>query len=175
MSLLRRLFRDAQAAAAAEMALITPLILVLMMGGLEIGNYFYNEHVLLKAVRDGARYAARQNFTYYGGCTGSPTGTVVDDTKKLVKTGLVSGGTLAPGSLDRLRNWDASTTISVTMSCTTTANSTTMSGIYRGRTSGAPRVTVSASVPYVPVLSMFGFTGAGLQLNADEQAAVMGI
>jgi Flp pilus assembly pilin Flp len=173
MSLLRRLLRDVRAAAAAEMALVTPLLLVLMMGGLETGNYFYNEHTLLKAVRDGARYAARQNFTYYDACSGQVGEPVLTNTRNLVKTGLLAGGS------DRLMDWDA-TTIDVTMNCATTAGGQTMLGIYRDRKVGgvlvgAPLVTVRASVPYVPVLSMFGFTGVGMVLNADEQAAVMGL
>ena len=168
MMMFRGLWRTTRGTAAAEMALVTPLLLILMMGSVEIGNYFYNEHILVKAVRDGARYAARQNFTNYDACSGSPGGTVVTDTRNLVKTGLLAGGS------DRLAAWNA-TTISVTMSCTTTANSTTLSGIYRGRTTGAPVVTVSAIVPYIPVLASFGFRGTGLSLNATQQAAVMGI
>jgi hypothetical protein len=50
-----------------------------------------------------------------------------------------------------------------------------MSGIYKGRAGGAPIVTVTASVPYTPVLRSFGFRGVGLNLNATQQAAVMGI
>lgn len=168
MTLFRRLWRSTRAAAAAEMALVAPLLLIIMFGAVELGNYFYNEHILVKAVRDGARFAARQNFSYYSGCSGSPGGTVVADTRNLVKTGLLSGGS------DRLAAWNA-TTISLTTNCTTTANSITLSGIYRGRASGAPRVTVTASVPYVPVLASIGFSGVGLSLNASEQAAVMGI
>ena len=169
----RCLVRDVRATAAAEMALVLPLLLVLMMGAAELGNYFYSEHILLKSVRDGARYAARQDFTFYpdGTCNGTPTQVgdpVLTNTRNLVKTGLLAGGT------DRLVNWSA-TTIDVRMTCTTTASSQTMRGIYRGRLSGAPRVTVSAAVPYTPVLATFGFTGNGMLLNASEQAAVMGL
>jgi Flp pilus assembly protein TadG len=173
MSLLLRLFRDVQAAAAAELALVIPLLLTIMCGSFEIGNYFLDEHILVKAVRDGARFAARQNFTNYpnGTCNGTSTAVgdpVLTDTRNVVKTGLVSGGS------DRLPYWVA-TTISVTMTCSTTAGGQTLSGIYRGRTSGAPIVTVSAAVPYTPVLRSFGFRGTGLNLNATQQAAVMGI
>lgn len=168
MSALRRLCHSTRAAAAAEMALVTPLLLILMFGSVEIGNYFLNEHILVKAVRDGARYAGRQSFTYYSSCSGAPGGTVVDDTRKLVMTGLLSGGSA------RLASWSAAT-ITVSHSCTTTAGTETMSGIYRGAANGAPIVTVAASVPYVPVLGSLGFTGAGLSLNARQQAAVMGI
>jgi hypothetical protein len=139
-----------------------------MCGAFELGNFFLNEHILVKAVRDGARYAARQNFSNYPSCSGSVADPLLTNTRNVVKTGLLSGGT------DRLPYWTA-TTINVTMSCSTTAGGQTMSGIYRGRTSGAPIVTVSATVPYTPVLRSFGFRGTGLNLNATQQAAVMGI
>lgn len=168
MSLLRRLFREVHAAAAAEMALVLPLLLTIMFGAFEIGNYFLNEHILVKAVRDGARFAARQNFDNYSACSGAVGDPILTNTRNVVKTGVIAGGT------DRLPYWTA-TTISVTMACTTTTGGQTMSGIYRGRTSGAPIVTVSATVPYTPVLNSFGFTGAGLNLNASQQAAVMGL
>lgn len=162
------LIRNQHGAAAAEMALVTPVLLIIMCGAFEIGNYFLDEHILVKAVRDGARYAARQNFSNYSACTGAVADPLLTDTRSVVKTGLVSGGT------DRLPYW-AATTISVTMTCSTTAGGQTMSGIYRGRASGAPIVTVSATVPYTPVLRSFGFRGIGLNLNATQQAAVMGI
>jgi Flp pilus assembly protein TadG len=172
MSLLRRLVREVRAAAAAELAMVTPLILALMFGAAELGNYFYNEHILLKAVRDGARYAARQSFTYYEPCTAgtSPGGNVVADTRALVKTGLLAAQAGAPRFPDA-----SAATINVTMNCTTTAGTQTMSGIYKGRASGAPRVTVTATVPYTPLLASLGFNSASLSLNATEQAAVMGI
>ena len=168
MTVFRRIARDCRGAAAAEMAMVTPLLLLIMMGSVELGNYFMNEHILVKAVRDGARYAARQNFVHYSACTGSPAGTVVADTKNVVMTGMLSGGT------NKLRNWSDST-ITVTMTCTTTAGTQTMAGIYTGFTSGAPRVTVSATVPYQPILESFGFKGTGFNLNASQHAAVMGV
>lgn len=168
MSLLRRLFREVRAAAAAELALVMPLLLALMFGAVELGNYFYNEHILLKAVRDGARYAARQNFSYYDACTGSVGEPVLSNTRNLVKKGALTGGT------NRLLDADAAT-INVTMNCTTTAGAQAMTGIYRGRATGAPRVTVEATVPYTPLVAALGFNSASLSLNATEQAAVMGI
>src|SRR3546814_8876490 len=68
----RSLARDRSGAAAAEMALVSPMLIILMFGSFELGNYFLDEHVVLKAVRDGARYAARQNFTTMP-CSGTPT------------------------------------------------------------------------------------------------------
>ena len=172
MNVVVRLLRSTRAAAAAEMALITPLLLTLAMGSAELGNYFYNEHILIKAVRDGARFAGRQPFDKFA-CSGTPTvdSTVVTNTKIVVMTGLLSGGS------NRLANWNASS-IMLSLNCYTATGGQSMLGIYRnstGASAGAPIVTVSATVPYIPVLKSFGFSGIGLNLNARQQAAVMGI
>jgi hypothetical protein len=163
-----RLLRTDRGSAGAEMALVTPLLCAILIGSVELGSYFYNEHILEKAVRDGARFAARQSFTNYG-CSGAPTGTVVADTRALVRTALLSGGA------DRFADIvDGDITLST--SCTTSVSGQNMTGIYRGRTTGAPVVTVSARVDYTPVIgAAFGFSGAGMKLNASEQAAVTGI
>ena len=150
-----------------EMALVTPLLLIILMGSFELGNYFLDEHALVKAVRDGARFAGRQDFSNFA-CSGSPGGTVVADTRNVVMTGLTSGGT------NRLPLWVPSS-ITITQACATAAGGTPLSGIYRGAANGATTVTVSATVPYLPLLSSFGFRGTGLNLNASQQAAVMGI
>lgn len=181
--LLLRLLRDRGAAAAAEMAMVMPLLVVLAMGTFELGNYFKDEHILIKGVRDGARYAARQGFASYTGCGGTaasvPTpgsaGSVFEQTKLIVRK-----GTLSSADADLLPTWGAaSTTFSVQMSCSTSAGGTTLSGIYSGNATGAtgvaPMVTVTASLPYRSVLGSYGFTGKGFSLVATEQAAVTGV
>jgi Flp pilus assembly protein TadG len=168
MTNLAAFVRNVRGTAAAELALVLPLLLIIMFGSFEIGNYFRNEHILVKAVRDGARFAARQNFDNYTACSGAVSDPLLTNTRNVVKTGVTSGGT------DRLPSWTAAT-ISVTMTCATTAGGQSMTGIYKGRSSGAPTVTVSATVPYTPVLHSFGFSGIGMNLNASQQAAVMGI
>lgn len=175
---LTRLVRDGSASAAAEMALVMPLLLIIMMGSVELGNYFLDEHVLVKGLRDGARFAARQAFTNYNGCTATPADVpqaVIDNTKLIVRK-----GSLTSTDADLLPNWDdAATTFTVQTSCTDTAGGTGMSGIYAGNIVGnanlAPIVIVTASVPYKTVLSTYGFTGKGYSLNATQQATVTGI
>ena len=148
--------------------MVLPLLLVLMFGSLELGNYFMNEHTLVKSVRDGARYAARQSFTNYTSCSGSPGGTVVADTRNVVMNGVVSGGTIITPNI-------TAANVTVTTSCMANAAGQPMTGIYQGRANGAQIVTVNAMVDYRPVISAFGFTGIGLKLNAASQAAVSGI
>ena len=61
--MLSRVMRNSSGTAAAEMALVTPLLMALMFGSFELGNYFYTSHIVAKAVRDGARYASRRGFS----------------------------------------------------------------------------------------------------------------
>jgi Flp pilus assembly protein TadG len=167
--LVSKLIRDESAAAAAELVLALPLLLVLIWGPLEIGNYFMDEHMLVKGVRDGATYAAHQDITKFNCTNNTIDATVVSDTQNIVRSGALSGGT------DRLRNW-GSATFNMTLSCTTTAGTTTLGGIYSFNTGGlVPVITVDATVPYSPVLGNLGFRPATLSMNAKQQATVMGI
>ena len=50
-----------------------------------------------------------------------------------------------------------------------------MKGIYNNSATGAPVVVVSVALPYLPVMAPFGFSLVGAELNASEEAAVMGI
>ena len=174
MRLFRRLVCDPSGAAAAEMALVAPLLLIIGMGAVEVGNYFVDEHRLIKAVRDGARYAARQDFSNYAGCNATAANvpsTLKNNTQAIVQTGLLSSGS------DLLPNW-ASATFTVQMTCTSTAGTQTLGGIYTSTTGAAPPavVIVTAQVPYSPIaLSGYGFNARGYNLYAQEQASVTGI
>jgi len=161
------------------MALVTPLLLTLMFGSFELGNYFLDEHVVTKAVRDGARYAARLPVTeYYSGSSclaGTYTGTKLSAIQNVTRTGR-SDSTGTP----RLITWtDAASTISVSVACKPVA---TYPGIYTGLPGDVPVVTVIATVPYNTVFSRLGWQigrktagSTTLNLNAQSQAAVMGI
>ncbi|UXC91515.1 pilus assembly protein [Sphingobium sp. RSMS] len=164
---LSRLFTCDRAAAAAEMALVTPLLIVLMFGSFEMGNYFLSEHVVAKAVRDGARYASRQSFTNFS-CPNSVNGGVVTSIQNVTRTGQVSTGGTA-----RLAGWTNGNTVSVTLSCTTITGGN-YSGIYKGMTN-LPRVKVSATVPYRSLFYVLGFTRSSPQLVSESEATVQGI
>ncbi len=153
------------------MALIVPFLIVLMFGSFELGHYFWNEHKVVKAVRDGARFAGRQPFAYYP-CTNSTIAdtaladaTLVTQIKNITRT-----GTLAGTGAAKVTGWD-DTEITVTFSCPATATTT---GIYSGL-ANAPRVKVAATVPYPALLGALGFNASGLNVRAQAQSAVMGI
>lgn len=155
--------------AGAEMALIAPLLITLMFGAFELGYYFYNEHVLVKSVRDAARFAARQPALYTpspcvaGPVTGGPA-PAIDNVARYGKPTIV--GTDKP----KIVGWTNAVVVSI--SCPAIG---TYSGIYKGM-ANVPVVTVSATgVGYPSLIKTFGISKSGLTLNASSESAVMGI
>ena len=102
MSLLRPCFRDVSRAAAAEMALVIPLLLAIMCGAFEIGKYFLDEHILVTKRFGRRAVAARQNFSNYS-TAARAWRSVLTTPATWSKTGRVSGGT------DRLPYWARTT------------------------------------------------------------------
>ena len=166
--MLSRLLRQEAGSAAAEMALVTPLLLVLMLGSMELGYYFYSEHVVVKGVRDGARYASRQSFADFT-CPGATIGgSVVTDTQRVTRTNTVTGS-----GTPRLGGWTSDASVSVTITCFDNSSGT-YSSFYEG-VGQFPVVTVRATVPYTSLFATIGFPSLGRNLNASSQAVVMGI
>jgi len=166
MRILSTLIRSEAGNSAAEMALVTPLLLTLMFGSFELGNYFLSEHVVVVAVRDGARYAGRRPFTDYPTCS-TPTTAARDATRNVTRTGQVDTGGTA-----RLVGWTDDNTITVSVSCDTSASG--LGGIFTGLSGGAHIVTVQATVPYHSLFQSIGLGTLGLNLSAQSETPVMG-
>ncbi len=153
-------WRNQKGAAAVEMALMMPLLLAIMFGGFEASHYFYNEQKIVKAVRDGARFAGRLPFSAY---TCSDT-TRRADIQEVTRTGKLLGGT------PLIRNW-TNDEITVTVSC----NAGTTDGIFVSQVGGARIVTVAATADYPSLFETLGFIDSTSSVNATAQAVVMGI
>lgn len=162
----RRAFDCRRGSAAVEMALVTPMLLALVFGAADLGNYFLSEHAVLNGVRDGARYASRRYATNCVAVT-NDTGTIATAAKYLVRTNTIDG----TGSV-RLNGWTDNATVTVSVTCNT--NSTYRGGIYTSSTNGVPVVTVTATVAYPSLFKAFGLTTTTINLNATAQAAVVG-
>jgi Flp pilus assembly protein TadG len=170
MRSLARIWSDRRGSAAAEMALVAPLLATIMFGSLEMGKYFWDEHLVTKAVRDGARFASRQSFASMP-CGGPATN------EAAIKNVVRYGKPVVTGSdQPLLYYWTSAATITVTINCYANAGlngARVYDGIYTSR-ADVPRVTVSASVPYTPLAALFGING-GSTLNASSQATVFGL
>jgi hypothetical protein len=161
--MLRRLAADSRAAAATELALVMPLLLLLMLGSFEVGNYFLSEHVVQKGVRDAARYASRLPISAYPSCV--PTSAAETKIQKVARTGEPDGTQV------RVRGWTDDTMTTVSLACDTSGTHTGIYVVYPFP-DGVPVITVSARVPYQPLLATIGFSGPSLTLNAASQSAI---
>jgi Flp pilus assembly protein TadG len=161
-----RLLENRSGSAAAEMALVTPLLVILMLGSMELGHLFYSEHVVTKAVRDGARFASRRGFTDFACPSKIISGTVVADTQRVTRTNQV-----AVGGTPRLADWTQDNSVSVEIARCDTSG---YGAFYTGLSGGVPVVRVRATVPYTSLFSIIGFNSTGRQLTAESEAALMG-
>ena len=162
---------DRRGAAAAEMALVAPLLVTIMFGSLELGKYFWDEHLVTKAVRDGARFASRQSFATMP-CGGSATNEA--QIKNLVRFGKP---TVTAADKPRLHYWTSNSTITVEITCYENSGvdgARVYDGIYSARPD-VPVVKVTAAVPYAPIVGSFGFEADGLSLNAYSESTVFGL
>jgi Flp pilus assembly protein TadG len=156
------LFACERGAAAAEMALVLPFLIVLLFGSVELGHYFYVEHQVVKGVRDGARYASRQPFSSISCPSETVDGALETKIKEVTRTGRITGGTA------RVPGW-TNDDISVDVTCAAVTT-----GIYRDEP-GAPQVSVVANVAYNSLFGGLGVVDSTFRLNASQQAAVMGL
>lgn len=180
-----RLPRDEGASSAAEMALLAPMLLALMFGSFELGNFFMNQHALQKQVQDGARFAARLELdsTAY-----SCPGTVFldpDATTKIVN--VTENGSVSGAGKPRFGSWywartctGKAQTVTVSVRCVdkdqVDSGDTGFTGIYTGLSGTTiPVVKVEADVMYPSVLSGLGFNSTNICLQASSEAAVQGL
>ena len=166
MSARRTLGSDTSGHAAAEMAMVLPLLLLIMFGSIEVGHYFYQEHIVVDAVRDGARYAARQTFDDVN-CAG-----IDADVETSVKraTRLISPNAADTAENRRIVSWDSDDTVDVSVTCSSNVGFT---GLYTNM-ADLPRVRVDADVDYTAIISFLGFGNLNLRVAASSEAAVVG-
>ncbi|WAT16710.1 pilus assembly protein [Aurantiacibacter sp. MUD11] len=162
-----RIWMDAKGAAAAEMALILPVVMALLFGGFEIGHFIWNQHKLTEAVRNGARFASRLPIEDF--CIGgSPvmSGATQADIKRVTRTGQLGAGgvTAIPGWVDE--------ELSVQVDCAAFVDT----GIYSDLDTAGPIVTVEAhGVGYPSLFGRVGVIDPGITMTARSSAAVTGL
>lgn len=164
MTRMIRFIRDTRGAAAAEMALMVPLLLTLMFAGFEAGHYFYTEQQVIKAVREGSRYAGRLGFDAFP-CGGAADATAVAQIQQVTRTGTVTG------TNPRVRGM-ALSDITVTHRCDANFEN---DGIFKGTTGGAPIVLVEAEAGYNSLFEALGVIDSSAIVQASSEAVVNGI
>jgi hypothetical protein len=174
--------RDTRGAAAAEMALMLPLLLILMFVGFEAGHYFYTEHKIIKAVREGARFGGRLPFESNGfdcAASGGPTAFIaltdpgLTNVQKVTVYGIPDPVLNDPDpeleDRPRISGWEIDD-VTVEYKC----DSSITTGLYRYQQSGAPIVRVIAQADYPSLFEQLGLIDSSAIVQASAEAAVMG-
>jgi Flp pilus assembly protein TadG len=186
MRRLRNMVRDGDGAAAVEMALVAPLLLVLMFGSVELGNLFMDQHALEKQVRDGARFGARLPLSATYSCSADPSTVFQDADAATQITNVTEKGAVAGAGFPRwgsgywARNCTGATqTVTVTVRCVDKSDidtdNTGKTGVYTTLNGAIPVVVVSGAVKYRSVLGSLGFPSANICVRAQSEAAVVGL
>jgi len=166
--IVRQLLHDRLGNAAAEMALILPLLLALLYGSIEGGHFIWTQHKLVEAVRNGARFAGRLPIQELcDGETVIASQARIAEIKLMTRTGQTGSATapaLVPG-------WDDSE-VGVAIACHAFVDT----GIYSDLAQPGAVVTVTArSVPYPSLFGALGFINLDMRLGAKSSAPVIGI
>jgi len=155
---MRSIIRNIGGAAMVEMAMVTPVLIVLGLGTFEFGNYFYNHHIVTTGIRDAARYLARFDDPIAQSAQG----------RQLAVTGEIAGGQ------QRIAWWNA---VDVSVSLRNIANPidpNTGERPYRGR-DPLSIVQVGTNVNYggLGFLSVLGL-GASMNITVTHEERVIG-
>lgn len=170
--MIARFLRDDRGSPSVEFALILPAMLVLMFGGMEAGHFAWTEHKLIKAVREGARFASRLPVEQYcDGATAQFDTAAEDNIKAVTITGSLpaaEGESSGPPAVPGL----TAAKITVTPVCVAFVDT----GIYSELGNAGPIVTVTASnVPYPSLFEQLGVIDGSFTLAARSSAAVIGL
>ncbi|MBE9556982.1 MAG: pilus assembly protein [Proteobacteria bacterium] len=135
LDLLNKFRRNEDGVAITELAVVTPIFLMMFLSTIELGHMIYYSITIEKGLRSGVTYAGRVE---------AHTPTTIQNTKNIVKTGTPSGT-----DPFLVRGWENAGS-SVTFTETTFAAA--MSG--KGADLEARVVHVTADVAYVPVVGV---------------------
>lgn len=152
---LRLLRLEESGTAAAEFAFVVPLYLIMFVAFAEGGRLLHDFHVVSKAVRDGARYAARLPAD----CTGFDDAASQLRVQRLTRT-----GTIDAAASPVLAYWTNDATVSVTVGCFDNSAGT-YSGAYEGITQ-VPTMSVVSNVQFTFLFAGLVFTGPSVNMSA---------
>lgn len=134
LAAIRRFLRRENGIAATELALVTPIFLLLFLSMIELGHMIYYSITVEKGLRSAATFVGRNEAL---------TADVIAETENIAKTGVPTGGQYL------VKGWaDPDATVSVTQS--------TFTATISGQSQDVEETVyhVSVSVPYVPVVDI---------------------
>ena len=144
-----------------------PIMLALLFGAFEAGHFFWTQHKVVKAVRDGARFATRLDVASL--CNGSSA--IMSSAVEGQIQNMTVSGQVGTGGVAKVPGWSSST-VDVDVDCASFVDT----GIYSDLGGAGPLVTVSAgAVSYPSIFAGLGFIDGTFTISAKSSAAVTGI
>lgn len=162
-------FNETRAAALVEFTLVFPLLLVFLAGLSEFGFAMHQQHIVQKAVRDAARYAARTNYALKS----CPLSTQPEWSQMVTDSTTVAlRGNLAASAPLLIPTWTGSRGIDVqvTETCIDPASISPPIFSTAGGGNNIPVITVSASAPYagIGLLGVIGLSAFEIRAAHSE-------
>ena len=163
---LRKFRREERGAVLVEMTLITPLMISLSAGVFEFGNLIQKKLLIESGLKDGARYAARCNPSFY-----LPSGF----TCELIAANIAATGTWDGTGAARVAGW-AGSDVTVDRDYLIVPVTTDVNGNqnYRSALANVYTVRVSTSFTYQGT-SLLSYLGIGpITLSGAHEERVIG-
>lgn len=172
--------------AGAEFALVLPLLMLLLFGGIEIGRALHDFHVVNETVRDAGRYLSRVPYICSGagtdGCTpcltsgecgvcdfvdynGNLTGDYITNAKALAMTGDTSGGS------NLLAGWTDPNSVTIEM-CTINNTGGSFGGFYTDA-DAVPHVKLTAEVPFTFLFGQWISSDATIDITLSHNVIAL--
>ncbi|WP_144096371.1 TadE/TadG family type IV pilus assembly protein [Croceicoccus sediminis] len=175
--ILRDFLHDEGGSPAAEFVLSLPMILPLIFVAMEAGNFFWSQQKLVESVRNGARYAARLNYSEVCNPSGAGYAPIASTVETKIKNLTRTGNTAGTGPSE-LPGW-TNAQVSVSVDCTafvSTGIFDSLGNDSAGNARTGAVVTVSApAVPYFSILGALGVMNNSYRLAAESHAPVIGV
>jgi Flp pilus assembly protein TadG len=154
-----RFLRDTTAAAAAEFALIVPLLLLFLLGVIDAGTYAWRLNEVEKAAQMGVRYAVVTNLVASALATTTYVGTTCNG------TALTAGDTICAAALGKVTCGSSGNCVCTTAPCPAlTRNAAAFDNIA---------ARVRAIAPWVrPTNIVVEYSGSGLGYAGDPTISI---
>lgn len=165
----KRILHCESGSAIVEMALILPVLLLLLLGGVELGDMSYRATEMSNAARSAAQYAA-MNGGAFTDCNGTFAGGTCTATSGVV----IAAKADAPWASRKCSNF----AVSATSSCTC-SNATACAGATNySCTTGQPLVTVTVTTTascggIVSAMNLFSGNSNSFSLQGFAQQQVL--
>lgn len=166
----RTFLGDRRGSVSVEFVMILPMAFALLFPAMELGHFYWTQHKLAEAVRDGSRFAARLSPNRLcNGATAIVSGSDVTAIKLMTRTGQLASSTATA----KVAGWDDGE-VSVTVSCQAFV-STGIYSVMAAGDSGAIVTVAASNVPYPSLLMRLGLISTTVRMNAKSSAPVIGI